>query len=50
MNNIYNKLVELQRKIQHHDLHMNSGDMIQIEAPDFNPDIDDVSPPTIDQE
>ena len=29
---------------------MNSGDTIQIEAPDFNPDIDDVSPTTIDQE
>ena len=50
MNNIYNKLVELQRQIQHHDVHMNSGDTIQIEAPDFDPDIDDISPPTIDQE
>ena len=29
---------------------MNSGDTIQIEAPDFNPDIDDVSPTTIDRE
>ena len=50
VNNIYNKLVELQWKIQHHNMHMNSGDMIQIEAPDFNPDIDDISPTTIDQE
>ena len=50
VNNIYNKLVELQWQIQHHDLHMNSGDTIQIEAPDFDPDIDDVSPMTIDQE
>ena len=50
MNNIYNKLAELQRQIQHHDLHMNSGDTIQIEAPDFDPDIDDISPTTIDQE
>ena len=50
MNNIYNKLVELQRQIQHHDLHMNSGDTIQIEAPYFDLDIDDVSPTTIDQE
>ena len=47
---IYNKLVELQWQIQHRDPHMNSGDTIQIEAPDFNPDIDDVSPTTIDQE
>ena len=29
---------------------MNSGDIIQIEAPDFDPDIDDISPTTIDQE
>ena len=42
--------MELQQQIQHHDLHMNSGDMIQIEAPYFDPDIDDVSPTTIDQE
>ena len=50
MNNIYNKLAELQRQIQHRDLHMNSGDTIQIEAPNFDPDIDDISSPTIDQE
>ena len=50
VNNIYNKLVELQRQIQHRDLHMNSGDTIQIEAPDFDPDIDDVSSTTINQE
>ena len=28
----------------------NSGDIIQIEAPDFDPDIDDILPTTIDQE
>ena len=50
MNNIHNKLVELQQQIQHCDPHMNSGDTIQIEAPDFDPDIDDISPMTIDQE
>ena len=50
MNNIYHKLVELQWQIHHRDLHMNSGDTIQIEAPDFDPDIDDISPTTIDQE
>ena len=50
VNNIYNKLAELQQQIQHCDLHMNSGDMIQIEAPDFDPDIDDISPTTLDQE
>ena len=50
VNNIYNKLAELQWQLQHHDPHMNFGDMIQIEAPDFDPDIDDISPTTIDQE
>ena len=50
VNNIYNKLVELQWQLQHHDLHMNSRDTIQIEAPDFNLDIDDISPTTIDQQ
>ena len=50
VNNIYNKLAELQWQIQHHDPHMNSGDTIQIEAPDFDLDIDDISPTTIDQE
>ena len=49
INNIYNKLAELQRQIKHHDLHMNSGDTVQIEAPDFDPDIDDVSSPTTDE-
>ena len=29
---------------------MNTGDTIQIEVPDFDPDIDDVSPTTVDQE
>ena len=50
VNNIYNKLAELQWLIQHRDPHMYSGDTIQIEVPDFDPDIDDVSPMTIDQE
>ena len=50
VNNIYNKLAELQQQLQHHDPHMNSGDTIQIEVPDFDPDINDVSPTTIDQE
>ena len=50
VNNIYNKLVEIQWQIQHHDPHMNFGDTIQIEAPDFDPDIDDISPTTTDQE
>ena len=44
VNNIYNKLAELQRQIQHRDPHMNSGDTIQIEVPNLDPDIDDILP------
>ena len=47
---IYNKLVEIQWQIQHHDPHMNFGDTIQIKVPDFDPDIDEVLPTTTDQE
>ena len=42
--------MELQQQIQHRDLHMTPRDTIQIEAPDFDPDIDDISPTTIDQQ
>ena len=30
-------MAELQLQLQHHDPHMNTGDTIQIEAPDFDP-------------
>ena len=50
VNNVYNKLAEIQWQIQHHDPHMNFGDIIQIEVPDFDPDIDEVLPTTSDQE
>ena len=40
VNNIYSKLSELQGQIQHHHMHMNQGDTVQIEAPSFDPDID----------
>ena len=49
VNNIYSKLSELQRRIQNHHTHMNPGDTAQIEAPDFNPDIDRVSSPSTDE-
>ena len=49
VNNIYSKLSELQRQIQHHCMHMNQGDTVQIEAPDFDPDIDGVSSPSTDK-
>ena len=49
VNNIYSKLSELQQQIQHHRMHMNQGDTVQIEAPDFDPDIDRVSSPSTDE-
>ena len=49
VNNIYTKLSELQRQIQKHPMHMNQGDTIQIEAPDFDPDIDEVFSPSSDE-
>ena len=48
-NNIYSKLSELQRQIQNDHMHMNQGDTVQIEAPDFNPDIDGVCSPSTDE-
>ena len=50
VNNIYKKLVELQHKLPHSNSHMNTGDAIQIEVPDFDPDIDKVLPISMDQD
>ena len=50
VNNIYNKLAELQWQLHHPDPHMNTGDTIQIEVPDFNPDIDEVLATTMDED
>ena len=49
VNNIYNKLAEIQQQLSHPNQHMNTGDMIQIEAPDFDPDIDKALPISTDQ-
>ena len=49
VNNVYSKLLELQRQIQHHCMFMNQGDTVQIEAPNFDPDIDGVSSPSTDK-
>ena len=46
VNNIYSKLSELQKQIQHHHMYMNQGDTVQIEAPKFDPDIDGDRPPS----
>ena len=44
VNNIYHKISEIQQQLPHSTQHMNTGDLIQIEAPDFNPDIDEGLP------
>ena len=49
VNNIYSKLSELQKLIQHHCMSSNQGDSVQIEAPDFDPDIDTDSPEYTDE-
>ena len=40
INNIYHKILEIQQQLPHPTQHMNAGDIIQINAPEFNPDID----------
>ena len=49
VNNIYNKLVEIQQQLPHSNQHMNTGDMIQLEVPDFDPDIDKTLSISVDQ-
>ena len=41
VNNIYNKLAELQQQLPHPNLHKNTGDAIEIEVLDFDPNIDE---------
>ena len=50
INNIYHKISEIQQQLPHSTQHMNTGDVIQIEAPDFNPDIDEGLPTQEHQE
>ena len=40
INNIYHKISEIQQQLPHPTQHMNTGNIIQIDTPDFNPDID----------
>ena len=49
VNNIYNKLAEIQQQLPHSNQHMNTGDVIQIEVPDFDPDIDEALSIPMDQ-
>ena len=44
VNNIYNRSAEIQQQLSHSAQHMNTGDVIQIEAPDFDPDIEKALP------
>ena len=44
INNIYHKILEIQQQLPHPTWHMNTGDVIQIDAPEFDPDIDGGSP------
>ena len=45
INNIYHKILEIQQQLPHPTQYMNTGDVIQIDAPEFDPDIDG-RPPT----
>ena len=40
MNNIYHKISEIQQQLPHSTQHMNTGDVIQINALEFDLDID----------
>ena len=40
INNIYHKILEIQQQLPHPTQHMNTGDVIQINTPEFDPDID----------
>ena len=42
-------MVEIQQQLSHPNQHMNTGDMIQIEVPDFDPNIDEALPISVDQ-
>ena len=44
INNIYHKISEIQQQLPHPTQHMNTGDVIQINTPEFDPDIDGRSP------
>ena len=50
VNNIYHKISEIQQQLPHSAQHMNTGDVIQIDVPDFNPDIDEGLPTKEHQE
>ena len=50
VDNIYHKILEIQQQLPHSTQHMNTGDVIQIEVLDFDPDIDEGIPTQEQQE
>ena len=44
VNNIYHKILEIQWQLPHSTQHMNTGDVIQINTLDFDPDMDEGLP------
>ena len=49
VNNIYNKLSELQKHIQHHCMYPHQTDTVQINTPEYDPDIDGDNQPNTDK-
>ena len=49
VNNIYNKLSELQKHTQHHCMYPHQTDTVQINAPEYDPDIDRDNQPNTDK-
>ena len=49
VNNIYNKLSELQKHIQHHCMYSHQTDTVQIDAPEYDPHIDGDNQPNTDK-
>ena len=49
INNIYNKLSELQKHIQHHCIYPHQTDTVQINAQEYDLDIDRDNQPTTDK-
>ena len=50
VNNIYHKISEIQQQLPHSTQHINTGEVLQINAPDFDPDIDEGLPTQEHQE
>ena len=49
VNNIYNKLSKLQKHIQHHCMYPHQTDTVQIDALEYDPDIDEDNQPNTDK-